>query len=233
MPIVRLGDRFVLGLDAEGVDELLDLRRDESSRSLTLAEIVERATTLLRAALRYARQLPPEHHEHPTARAGGAEDAFQPITLPDGSVVSWPDGRPYIPHPTAFDLFRHIVAHGGKLLYLAEDPDAELYPNLLVFALVGYPDEQAGVSEIGDQVDDILGRLHRWLEAGPDDVERVVVAYDGRRQTRREALQANAYSMAQHTRQLMSMVQDLGIEPQEPLQEADYEGLGVPAAVWA
>jgi hypothetical protein len=46
-------------------------------------------------------------------------------------------------------------------------------------------------------------------------------------------LQRETYSLAQHTRQLMTILTDLGVSPERPLGESDFAGLQMPANVWS
>ena len=60
---------------------------------------------------------------------------------------------------------------------------------------------------------------------------RVIPTFIGP-QTWRKLLQRESYSLAQHTRQLMSVLIDLGIEPDGRIGESEYAGLQMPEGVW-
>ena len=48
-----------------------------------------------------------------------------------------------------------------------------------------------------------------------------------------DMLQDMTYSLTQHTRQLMTIVVDLGMEPDGPLTEDEYRGLDLAAKLWS
>jgi hypothetical protein len=45
-------------------------------------------------------------------------------------------------------------------------------------------------------------------------------------------LDSMTYSTAQHSRQLLAVLELLGIEPDGPLSDADHEGLALPVTTW-
>ena len=67
--------------------------------------------------------------------------------------------------------------------------------------------------------------------ASPANPERVVETFFGPT-TLHQVLERCAWHAAQHTRQLAMLLLRLGIEPDQPLADADLAGLPVPANVW-
>jgi hypothetical protein len=74
--------------------------------------------------------------------------------------------------------------------------------------------------------------LSRWFEtASPELFGRVINTYYGP-QSAHELLERTAWHAAQHLRQLYVFLGWMGITPQEPLTEKDFEGLPLPDALW-
>jgi hypothetical protein len=110
-----------------------------------------------------------------------------------------------------------LVTRGAELTgQLAESvPQTELEPAALAAAAVA---AQRG--------------LQAWLEAA-DGAELVspVVTYFGS-QTLHQVLERAVWHSAQHGRQLMMVLQRLGISPDGPLTDEDLAGLPMPEEVW-
>lgn len=71
-----------------------------------------------------------------------------------------------------------------------------------------------------------------WTELGHDDpLDTVVPIYWGHR-TLHEALEREVWHTMQHTRQVMFMLEQVGIEPDGPLTPDDLAGLPLPARVF-
>lgn len=219
---MAIGERFLAFPQLHELDAALGVD-SEGEQLLPGDELVERARTLLAAAARFARQLPRGHYDDPTP----GSDASGPLILPDGTEVRLPDGTPYMPHATSLGLVRHIVGHGAKALLLVEDPGADAVANAATFGPFGEP--AAGVPMEGILAE--IERLRAGLAARRPDLGRLIVTYMGEK-TVHQVIGANTYSLAQHTRQLESILRSLGLEPDRALGEADYEGLGLPEAVW-
>lgn len=222
LPVVAVGDRFLGSPKLHEIDVALGIASD-AEQLLPGPELLARARALLAAASRFARQLPPDHYEDPTP---GAEDSG-PLILPDGTEVLLPDGRPYMPHATSIGLVRHIVGHGVKVLLLVSEPASDLFASAARFGPLGEPDDSVPLEGIVAEADRVRALL---LDATPE-LDRVVLSYMGQR-TIHELVQAMTYSLAQHTRQLEDVLATLGIEPDTPLTDADYRGLGLPETVW-
>jgi hypothetical protein len=228
LPLVTRGDRYATGFDLAQIDDLLDIARDTDGRSLTGAELVDRALRILPAAMRFARQLPPARYEE---EIPGMEGVTIPLILPDGTPMLLDDDTPYVPHRTYLGLVRHIVGHGAKFAWLAENPDVDI-SHPAKFASLGEPEESLGVEQLAERAQVSVDEIHRWWDAtAGSNLESVMNTYMGP-QTLHDMLQFTVNSLAQHTRQLMSALREWGIEPDGPIGEAEYEGLRLPAGVW-
>jgi len=60
----------------------------------------------------------------------------------------------------------------------------------------------------------------------------VVETYSGP-QTAHQLLERTTWHAAQHLRQLYAFLERMGVSPEDPLGEADFEGLPIPKEVWS
>jgi hypothetical protein len=222
LPVVAAGDRYLVSPQLPELDELLGFE-PEAVELLSGSELVDRAGELLLAAMRFARQLPPERYDDPTPGLEGVKA----LVLPDGTPSVLPDGRPYIPHATSIGLVRHIVGHGVKFLLFATEPGSGVFERAATFGPLGEPDDSLGLADIERETE----RVRLAIVRCRPELDRRVPTYAGTK-TVHEMLQVTTFSLAQHTRQLESIVRSLGTEPDGPLGEAAYRGLGLPAAIW-
>jgi glutaredoxin len=70
-----------------------------------------------------------------------------------------------------------------------------------------------------------------WKEQGDDSLPFQVSTYYGQRPMH-DVLERTAWHAAQHTRQLMLMLESYGMAPDQPLTADDLAGLPVPDEVW-
>lgn len=63
------------------------------------------------------------------------------------------------------------------------------------------------------------------------DYERMVDTYYGE-QTLHAVLERSTWHAAQHARQVMMVLEILGVTPERPLVDADFDGLPMPREVW-
>ena len=70
-----------------------------------------------------------------------------------------------------------------------------------------------------------------WQDAKAEDFARPVEAYFGEA-ARHEVLERTVWHSAQHTRQLASLLERLGIAPDRPLGPADIKGLPLTDRIW-
>jgi glutaredoxin len=78
----------------------------------------------------------------------------------------------------------------------------------------------------------IRARLNAWWQANAGrDFSVMVPTYYGE-QTLHEVLERTTWHSAQHTRQLIVMVESFGLAPDQPLTPADLAGLPLPEKAW-
>ena len=202
LPVLARGSDHVIGLDMDQVRAFIGTQ-EPPPEVLPAAELVQRVERFVPAAVRFAAQLPADCHDR---------------QIP---------GR----DRTYLGLANHIVAHVEIFLTLAGGA---------AFTLDGIDEEVLrGLERRIDPPQELraralkaTGRLRAWLSAAaPDELDRVVPTFFGD-QTVHALLAGCAYSVAQHTRQLMSVLEMLGIQPAEPVGQDAYAGLPMPTGVW-
>jgi hypothetical protein len=197
---------------------------------LPVVDLVNRMTNLLRASIRYALQLPISHYLDVVPGQEGAEG---PIVFPDGSILRLSDGSPYVPHHTYVGLIRHIVGHAVKFMYLTQHPASEVFRDFHSFAPIGEPLDGTPMSDLVAKLDAQSGEIHRWsVHAQEEDLNQLVNTDQGAR-TLHQMLDLMVYATAQHTRQMLSILEILGIVPNEPLADGDFADLALPTRVWS
>jgi hypothetical protein len=202
LPVLARGSEHVIGLDMDRVRAFVG-SEEPSPRVLPAAELVHRVEQFVPAVVRFASQLPTDRHDQ---------------QIP---------GR----NRTYLGLANHIVAHVEIFLTLA-DGAAFTLEGVDEDVLRGLEREIHPPQQLGVRAGEATSRLRGWLEtATPDDLDRVVATFFGD-QTVHALLSSCAYSVAQHTRQLMVVLEMLGIEPSEPVGPEAYAGLPMPAGVW-
>jgi glutaredoxin len=70
-----------------------------------------------------------------------------------------------------------------------------------------------------------------WRQQPPTDLGYKVETYYGQRELL-DVMDRTTYHVAQHSRQLILMLESLDIEPDRPLTRQDLEGVPVPEAAW-
>ena len=130
---------------------------------------------------------------------------------------------------TYLDLVGHIVGHVGRFVKIIEDPTRD-YSDVEVLGPLGQPPEGASVIELAALATEQQDALVRWWRAGPD-LGQPLRTYFGE-QTTGWFLGSTAYSVVQHTRQLLAVLEQLSIEPAERLADADLMGLRLPRGIW-
>jgi len=70
-----------------------------------------------------------------------------------------------------------------------------------------------------------------WRKQPPTDLRYKVNTYYGQRDLL-DLMDRTVYHVAQHTRQLMLMLESLGIQPDRPITMEDLKGVPVPEAAW-
>ena len=78
----------------------------------------------------------------------------------------------------------------------------------------------------------ITENIERWWSQLPDkSCRQTVKTYYGERPLH-ELLERCTWHSAQHARQIISVLERLGVEPEGPLTAADYAGLPMPQGLW-
>jgi len=99
----------------------------------------------------------------------------------------------------------------------------------------GFKDEPSadwGREDIARWGEDVRQRLLAWWQQEPDKTLRYpVTTYYGRRPMH-EVLERTAWHAAQHTRQIMLILETHGVAPDRPLTSQDLAGLPLPDQVW-
>jgi len=202
LPVLARGGDHIIGLDMDQVRAFIGVE-EPPPEVLPAAELVQRVERFLPAAVRFAGQLPPDCRDQP---------------IP---------GR----NRTYLGLANHIVAHveifltlAGGAAFTLEGVDEEVLRGLERHI---HPPQQLRVRS-----GEATSRLRDWLaNATADELDRVVSTFFGD-QTVHALLSSCTYSVAQHTRQLMAVLEMLGIQPEEPVGPDAYAGLPMPAGVW-
>jgi hypothetical protein len=226
--VVARGQAFAPARDLRDIDALFGWTA-AARELLPVAELVDRMITLLRASIRYARQIPPGHYGDVVP---GQEGVDGPIVFPDGSVLHLSDGSPYIPHHTYIGLVGHIVGHAVKFMYLVRQPDSDLFRDLRTFAPLGEPLDDTPMTELTAKLDAEIVAIHNWFAASQGSGIDQVVETDQGPRTLQQMLDLMIYSTAQHTRQMLSILEILGIAPDVPMRDSDFSALAVPTRVW-
>ncbi|HYG55771.1 MAG TPA: glutaredoxin domain-containing protein [Burkholderiales bacterium] len=89
------------------------------------------------------------------------------------------------------------------------------------------PPKNADIAEFGSRVEK---RLRRWWAANPDTTGKLKTYYG--EQPLHHVLERCTWHSAQHARQIMVVLERMGIAPDGPLTADDYAGLPMPAGLW-
>ena len=74
-------------------------------------------------------------------------------------------------------------------------------------------------------------RFQAWWAVGPTDFDRPAQCYYGP-QSLHDFMERTAWHAGQHTRQLMLVLEKLGIAPDDPLGPEAFDGLPMPQNIW-
>ena len=99
--------------------------------------------------------------------------------------------------------------------------------------LVAPPPEDMQSSEsIAGYGENVRGRFNDWWSSAREgSFESRVPTYFGGT-TRHEMLERTVWHSAQHARQIASLLEQAGVEPDRPLDQADIEGLPLTGRIW-
>ena len=94
------------------------------------------------------------------------------------------------------------------------------------------PEDMRTTGDIAAYGEAVRQGILAWWRARDDETcgERVATYYGA--QPLHEVLERTTWHPCQHVRQLMALLERLGIQPDRPLTAADLSGLPLPAGVW-
>ena len=95
----------------------------------------------------------------------------------------------------------------------------------------GAPPEMTDGPAIARYGEEVRGKLKDWM-ARPDAFQGTVNTYDGPRNAL-DLLERTTWHAAQHLRQLYFFLEQMGVDPENPLADEDYRGLPLPKEVWS
>jgi len=198
VPVVALGERFVYAQSLADVVKFLGLNLRLSER-LPPEELARRIGIVLRAALRYVPQIPPEQLNADVRN------------------------RKRSARVLAHHVFRIVEA------FLEASSGSTLTYESTVMPPASGIQTQADIARYGEQV---LARFEQWWAHCPDKscIASMETYYGSH--SMHEVLERTAWHSAQHTRQLMMLLETLDIAPNGPLTPADLAGLPLPEKVW-
>jgi hypothetical protein len=125
-------------------------------------------------------------------------------------------------------LLHHIFRIPQAFVESAE-ADSELQYNSLV---APPPDHLQSGAAIADYGNEVRQQLQQWWQHLDDrDCRGNIDTYYGR-QTLPEMLERTTWHSGQHVRQVMTLLDDLGIEPDERLDAGAFADLPLPEKVW-
>lgn len=98
--------------------------------------------------------------------------------------------------------------------------------------MLDMPPSMRSAEDIARHGEQVLARAQRWWAGYPDKSCRLAMAtYFGEHPVH-VVLERTVWHPAQHTRQLMLVLESLGIAPDRPLGAADLAGLPLPEKAW-
>ncbi|HEX6155818.1 MAG TPA: glutaredoxin domain-containing protein [Burkholderiales bacterium] len=94
------------------------------------------------------------------------------------------------------------------------------------------PADVVSAKDIQKYGEDVTARLERWWSRLPDkSCRQTVKTYYGERPLH-ELLERCTWHSAQHARQMIAVLERVGVEPEGRLTAADYAGLPMPQGLW-
>lgn len=125
-------------------------------------------------------------------------------------------------------LMHHVFQIPNAFLDMVESGTPMRYEDLVAPP----PDGMRTSADIAAFGEEVLARFERWWEAAADeDFSRPIEVYFGTT-SRHEMLERTVWHSAQHVRQVASLLERAGVEPDAPLTAADIEGLPLTDKVW-
>tara|TARA_R110000787_G_scaffold137458_6_gene250283 strand:+ start:19746 stop:20456 length:711 start_codon:yes stop_codon:yes gene_type:complete len=143
--------------------------------------------------------------------------------MPQDNVEDMLPGRPR----SYRMLMHHIFQIPRAFLDIFEEGEFK-YENTVIMP----PDDMTSPESIARFGEQIQVQVNEWWATHPDqDCEETVKTYYGQHKLH-DVLERTTWHSGQHIRQLMSLLEQLGVTPDNPLTMEDYKGLPVPTNVW-
>lgn len=100
-------------------------------------------------------------------------------------------------------------------------------------ALTAAPPEslQSG-ADIAEYGGEVRRKVQDWWKSGASSARTAIADTYYGQQPLHEVLERTTWHAGQHVRQIMSILQGLGIQPDQPLTDADFADLPMPQNVW-
>ncbi|MFP6781244.1 MAG: DinB family protein, partial [Gammaproteobacteria bacterium] len=125
-------------------------------------------------------------------------------------------------------LMHHLFQIPTAFLDLEETGESLNYESLVAAP----PDDIQSSAQIADFGEAVRDRFNTWWDSAKgEDFSGQVPTYFGGT-TRHEMLERTVWHSTQHTRQVASLLEQVGISPDQPLTMADIEGLPLTEVVW-
>jgi hypothetical protein len=126
-------------------------------------------------------------------------------------------------------VFAQSIPDVVSFLGLDDAPRPDLSPRQLV---APPPKDMRTTADLAAYGESVRQGILAWWDARDDQTcgERVPTYYG--KQPLHEVLERTTWHPCQHVRQLMALLERLGIAPDQPLTAADLSGLPLPAGVW-
>jgi len=126
------------------------------------------------------------------------------------------------------DLAYHVYQIPDAFLQAVEGRE----PNLTAVYNAPPPPSVKGAGDIASYGKKVTSRIEAWWRQLPDKTcSRTVKTYYGERPLH-ELLERCTWHSAQHARQILAVLERLGVKPDAPLTAADYAGLPMPKGLW-
>ncbi len=144
--------------------------------------------------------------------------------MPDGELANELPNRPR----SWRVLMHHLFQIPNAFLDMDESGTPMRYEDLTAPP----PDDMRSSARIAEFGERTRERFDRWWEAvSGEDFERELKVYFGAT-SRHEMLERTVWHTTQHVRQLASLLEQAGVQPDAPLSAADIAGLPLTDKVW-
>jgi DinB family protein len=201
VPVVAKGEQFVFGQNLEDVAEFVGLQ-GTGHKPLPPDQLIGKWTNVLRAAQRYARQLP--------------DDKMTERVIPNRER-------------SIRLLTHHVFRIGEAYLESVENGVEYAVQHANVPPKEGTYTTGREIADYGEQV---IQRLEKWWAGLADkSCTQTVPTYYGP-QPMHQVFERSTWHSAQHARQLVALLERFGIKPERPLTSEELAGLPLPERLW-